>query len=158
MKSDITSTTLTKEINKILPSSSLFSTFAYDVKDQIGSVIKMDGSINKVHYKKIYEDVITKLSTSPYLDNNFVVVFRTDINDDPIVGSSFYVFGWNNKAEEYKALESKLAYEMESLLEVQKIVLRKKQNMVSTLKLLKKTKDELNDDTQLSLNLDLLKK
>ncbi len=130
---DTTSTSLTKEINKILPNTSLYHATAHESKsDEIATYINVSDSISQKHLVKIIEDLEHKLSKSLYV-NGFVIIQHKDFYGNPTRGS-FHIYGYNNNAEKDIALKAKLTYEMEDMLKIKKATMVKMEDMLSTLK------------------------
>jgi len=125
--------TLTKEINKILPNTSLYNATAHESKsDEIATYINVSDSISQKHLVKIIVDLNDKLSKSVYV-NGFVIIQHKDFYGNPTRGS-FHIFGYNNDTEKDIALKAKLTYEMEDMLKIKKATIIKMEAMVDTLK------------------------
>lgn len=137
----ITSERLTKEINKALPS---FSGIAFESKQvDRTAYIKLQNVTTKVAFLNLVKTVEDKLTKSPYLKDNFLIVYQRDLLDNPLL-QGFYVCAWNNPAEYQLALKVKLTFQMEELLNLQKQVLAKKQELLECSKVMLANKQTIN--------------
>ncbi len=82
------------------------------------AVIDMFGTIDK------------KLSQSQYIQNFKILYIKDDVGAYDASTYGFWITSWNNKKEEYKVYEMELALQMEALLNIQKKVLAKKEEML----------------------------
>lgn len=141
----ITSERLTKEINKALPSfSSLPTGIAFESKQEDRtSYVKLQNVTTKVAFLSLIKTVENTLTRSPYLKNNFLIVYQRDLLNNPLL-QGFYVCAWNNPAEYQLALKVKLTLQMEELLNLQKQVLAKKQEILECSKVMLANKQTIN--------------
>ena len=141
----ITSERLTKEINKALPSfSSLPTGIAFESKQEDRtSYVKLQNVTTKVAFLSLIKTVEDTLTRSPYLKNNFLIVYQRDLLNNPLL-QGFYVCAWNNPAEYQLALKVKLTLQMEELLNLQKQVLAKKQEILECSKVMLANKQTIN--------------
>ena len=141
----ITSERLTKEINKALPSFSGISTgIAFESKQEDRTAyVKLQNVTTKVAFLNLVKTVEDKLTKSPYLKDNFLIVYQRDLLDSPLL-QGFYVCVWNNPEEYQLALKVKLTLQMEELLNLQKQVLAKKQELLECSKVMLANKQTIN--------------
>ena len=138
----IDSKRLTIEANKALPNYSILPTgYATESKgDDLATYISIGNVSTIKEFKKIIESVTTRLSNSQYLQDNFMVIYKTDAIGNPAIDRGVYVYAWNNPDEYQNALKAKLTLEMESLLDVKKLVVTKYEAMQVTLEAMQANK------------------
>jgi len=133
MKTVTTTKGLVKELNKILPNTSLFNCSAHEAGNgDLAAFIRSSG-ITLRHFEKIKETITTKLTASPYV-NDFMILHKDTVNGKPDFERGFYIYAYDNQAQQQTAVKAKLTLEMETLLEIQKMVLAKKTQMLATAK------------------------
>ncbi len=138
----INSTHLTIELNKILLKTNMFlNGSAVESKGPgLATCIRLNKIASLKEFNKLLETITTKLSINPDLQNNFTLIYKTDVNGNPSMDRGLFVYVWNNPDEYQEALKAKLTLEMESLLDVKKLELSKYEAMKVTLEALKNNK------------------
>jgi len=142
MKTPTTSKRLTAELNKILPNTSLFNCSAHEASNEDLAAFISSSGVTVKHFEKIKGEITKKLAASPYV-NDFMIIHKEKLNGTPDFERGFYVYAYDNDEQKLNAIKAKLTLEMESLLDIQKLVLAKKTTMLVTVKEWKTLKDEL---------------
>jgi len=73
-------------------------------------------------------------ATDSIFETNFRAIYKTDLEGNPLIEDGFWIYFWETHEEKVKAFEAQYAIELESLLEIQKKVLARKEIILKTVK------------------------